>query len=181
MPAHIVIASADADIRGALAEQLTSAGYACSQAASGKAYREMRSAQAVDAAISDSSLPDIADAEITLGLNLPKPVRLSMLLAQLAEAVAPKEIPMGRAVFLPRERMLSHVALTEKETALLLLLHQQKEVERDTLLKSVWGYGDDITTHTLETHMYRLRAKLAEALGVGEWIVTTESGYRLAL
>ena len=52
--------------------------------------------------------------------------------------------------------------LTEKETAILRYLYRagQKPVSRETLLQEVWGYNSGVTTHTLETHIYRLRQKV---------------------
>jgi DNA-binding response OmpR family regulator len=69
-----------------------------------------------------------------------------------------------------------HISLTEKETAILLHLHQAapREVGREELLDEVWGYAAEASTHTVETHIYRLRRKLGE-----EAVLTGETGYHL--
>ncbi len=71
--------------------------------------------------------------------------------------------------------------LTEKEIAILELLMAAggASVAREKLLAEVWGYGDNIETHTLETHMYRLRQKIEEDASAPRWIVTREDGYAL--
>jgi hypothetical protein len=74
------------------------------------------------------------------------------------------------------------VALTEKETLLLgaLARHFPQPATRETLLQEVWGITADIDTHTLETHIYRLRTKIAELGQPFPDIVTVDSAYRLA-
>ena len=74
------------------------------------------------------------------------------------------------------------ITLTEKECRFIgALYHKDKTGEtRTNLLRDVWEYSEGVETHTLETHVYRLRKKL-EALGLGEAIETIESGYRLKL
>ncbi len=73
------------------------------------------------------------------------------------------------------------VHLTEKETAILVFLNQNKDIPipRQKLLNEVWGYADNVETHTLETHIYRLRQKILTRLGVDDFLVTSESGYVL--
>ncbi len=89
-------------------------------------------------------------------------------------------------IFNLRERTLTNTAsnlsvfLTEKEAELLayLHLHQHTYASRDILLAHVWKYHSDVDTHTLETHMYRLRQKLAETGGFLE-IIHEQHGYKL--
>jgi DNA-binding response OmpR family regulator len=71
--------------------------------------------------------------------------------------------------------------LTEKETAILRFLHRagQQVVSRDTLLREVWGYNANVTTHTLETHIYRLRQKVERDPGTAQLLVTEAGGYKL--
>ncbi len=73
-------------------------------------------------------------------------------------------------------------SLTEKEVAILEYLyeHRNRPISRETLLKNVWNYSPDITTHTLETHVYRLRQKLQTAEG-SSLLLTTEDGYELKI
>lgn len=89
--------------------------------------------------------------------------------------------------FLPAERLLRYdsgtVELTDKESGILLCLYHHRHgwTPRQQLLEEVWGYNDSITTHTLETHLYRLRTKLREIFGEQELIVTRQGNYQLAL
>ena len=72
--------------------------------------------------------------------------------------------------------------LTEKETAILAFLHRtrQRAVPRQELLREVWGYNPAVTTHTLETHVYRLRRKIEEIPAKARLLITEPGGYRLA-
>ena len=75
------------------------------------------------------------------------------------------------------------IRLTEKETDILQFLYQNsdKVVQRDTLLHEVWGYNNKVTTHTLETHIYRLRQKIERNPSVAELLLTEGGGYRLGV
>ena len=101
--------------------------------------------------------------------SFPKPLRLGYLLARLrfyrtARQQSTVDIALGAYVFSPQNKRLTTngsgeiVKLTEKETALLdYLCRAERPVPRDELLAEVWGYDGTIDTHTLETHLYRLR------------------------
>lgn len=77
----------------------------------------------------------------------------------------------------------SKIKLTEKEISIIRYLYQLngKEVGKEELLKKVWGYSPDVSTHTLETHIYRLRKKIEKTFGKEEMIETVEGGYKLAM
>ncbi|MGB1895279.1 MAG: response regulator transcription factor [Candidatus Puniceispirillaceae bacterium] len=89
--------------------------------------------------------------------------------------------------FIPADKSLTFsaqqktVSLTEKETLILKKLFQSwpETVSRASLLSQVWGYHNDVTTHTLETHIYRLRQKIAR-LSEDQLIETTTTGYSLS-
>ncbi len=88
----------------------------------------------------------------------------------------------------PLARMLhhekgQHVPLTEKEALLLAALHAAlpAAASREQLLKDVWAYAGDSETHTLETHIYRLRSKLAELTPAAADIITQDGTYRLVV
>lgn len=74
------------------------------------------------------------------------------------------------------------VTLTETETRLLAVLFDASDggADRDTLLDRVWGYRPGLDTHTLETHVYRLRQKIEADPAAPAFLLTTETGYRLA-
>ena len=95
---------------------------------------------------------------------------------------------IGPYTFQPVMKLLltessEEIRLTEKETSMLLFLYHSKDyvVQRDTLLHEVWGYSTDVTTHTLETHVYRLRQKMKPGPGDTDLLVTEAGGYRLAI
>lgn len=87
----------------------------------------------------------------------------------------------------PAEKSIRHakgaLELTDKEVAMLLCLYHHRHgwLPRQQLLEEVWGYNDAVTTHTLETHLYRLRGKLREVFGEEERIVTQQGAYQLKL
>ncbi len=124
----------------------------------------------------------------TLGADdgLAKPFRFGDLLRRLEQAVAREFIAIGPFRLDPNARELiapsgHRLRLTEKEVAVLLFLARAgaQVVARDSLLGEVWGYSGDATTHTVETHIYRLRRKLTEN-GAADLLVTEAGGYRLA-
>ena len=93
---------------------------------------------------------------------------------------------IGPYTFRPSAKLLvgekgGKVRLTEKETAILRYLFRagQKSISRDVLLQEVWGYNSGVTTHTLETHIYRLRQKIERDPSNARLLVTEDGGYRL--
>ncbi len=117
-----------------------------------------------------------------------KPFRLPVLLTAIIAAAARFEqsddsaVTVGLWKFSFAGRCLSfenqEIRLTEKEAALLdYLRRKDAPVDRDTLLRDIWGYGEGISTHTLETHIYRLRQKL-ENTGL-TFTASGADGYKL--
>ncbi|MEJ0015083.1 MAG: response regulator transcription factor [Acetobacteraceae bacterium] len=121
-----------------------------------------------------------------------KPFRASELLARLhaqlrifdrsEEAV----FPVGPYTFRPAKKLLQDAAknkrirLTDKETAVLKFLYRSDAaVNRQILMHEVWGYNSAVTTHTLETHIYRLRQKIEADPANPSLLVTEGGGYRL--
>jgi DNA-binding response OmpR family regulator len=138
------------------------------------------------------------DADQILGLDagandyVTKPFRLNVLLARLRAQLRQHEqsedavFAIGPYTFQPALKLLvdvdeQKVRLTEKETAILKYLYRagDKVVSRDTLLGEVWGYNAGVTTHTLETHVYRLRQKIEADPSNATILVTEPGGYRL--
>jgi DNA-binding response OmpR family regulator len=138
------------------------------------------------------------DSDTILGLEsgandyVPKPFRFAVLLARIRAQLRQHEASedaifnIGPYTFRPSSRLLlnpkgSKVRLTEKETAILRYLYRagQRPVSRDTLLQEVWGYNSGVTTHTLETHIYRLRQKVERDAANPAILVTEAGGYRL--
>ncbi len=139
------------------------------------------------------------DADTILGLDsgandyVVKPFRFSVLLARLRAQLRQHEqsedaaFTIGPYTFQPSAKLLTHgetkkkVRLTLKETALLKYLCRNANmvVGRDILLGEVWGYSAGVTTHTLETHVYRLRQKIEADPCNAELLVTEPGGYRL--
>jgi DNA-binding response OmpR family regulator len=139
------------------------------------------------------------DADTVLGLDsgaddyVTKPFRLSVLLARLRAHLRQSEhsddavFTIGPYSFRPGAKLLTDpgarkkVRLTEKETAILKYLYRagDRVIGRDTLLGEVWGYNAGVTTHTLETHVYRLRQKIERDPASAKILVTEPGGYRL--
>jgi DNA-binding response OmpR family regulator len=124
---------------------------------------------------------------------LVKPFRLAELLARLRaqlrgyEASADALIQIGPYRFKPAERFLKdgagrRITLTDKETAILRYLHRAggRAVSRGELLREVWGYNPSTTTHTLETHIYRLRRKIEPDPARPTLMPVLREGYALA-
>jgi DNA-binding response OmpR family regulator len=140
-----------------------------------------------------------SEADTILGLDsgandyIAKPFRLSVLLARLRAHLRQHEgsedavFQIGPYSFRPSAKLLVEgsgrrkVRLTEKETAILRYLYRagDRVIGRETLLGEVWGYNAGVTTHTLETHVYRLRQKIEKEPSRAEILVTEPGGYRL--
>ena len=69
--------------------------------------------------------------------------------------------------------------LTERETNLIIYINDKKNVTVKELQKTVWDYSPDLDTHTVETHIYRLRKKMKEAFGNESFILNTSKGYSI--
>jgi hypothetical protein len=100
-----------------------------------------------------------------------------------------KPIELAHYIFKPKESILyakadnKTIHLTEKENHILYYLHQNlgAPITREELLKKIWGYSTSIETHTLETHIYRLRQKIEKTPTIPEIILTDEKGYFLKI
>jgi DNA-binding response OmpR family regulator len=121
-----------------------------------------------------------------------KPFKFSVLLARIRahlrshEASEDAVYQIGPYEFRPAMRVLidatqKKVRLTDKETSILRYLYRsgEKPVGRDELLREVWGYNANVTTHTLETHIYRLRQKIEPDAQSPKLLITETGGYRL--
>ncbi|EKE44275.1 hypothetical protein OCGS_1791 [Oceaniovalibus guishaninsula JLT2003] len=141
-----------------------------------------------------------SDADTILGLDagandyITKPFKFPVLLARIRAQLRQHEqsedavFQLGPYAFRPALKMLideseRKIRLTEKETNILKYLYRAKEgvVARDILLHEVWGYNAGVTTHTLETHIYRLRQKIEPDPSNARLLVTESGGYRLAV
>ncbi|HEV2264474.1 MAG TPA: response regulator transcription factor [Stellaceae bacterium] len=140
-----------------------------------------------------------SEADTVLGLDsgandyIAKPFRLHVLLARLRAQLRQHEqsddaiFTIGPYTFRPGTKLLvdetkrKKVRLTEKETAILKYLYRAgaRTIGRDVLLNEVWGYNSGVTTHTLETHVYRLRQKIERDPTHAEILITDAGGYRL--
>ena len=121
-----------------------------------------------------------------------KPFRLGVLLARIRAQLRQHALSedavftVGPYTFEPAAKFLldgngNKIRLTDKETSLIKYLCRAGErvVPRDVLLHDVWGYNDGVTTHTLETHIYRLRQKIEKDPSQAEILITASGGYKL--
>ena len=140
-----------------------------------------------------------AEADVVRGLDagandyIAKPFRLNELLARLRAQLRVFDnsedavFLVGPYTFRPSAKLLMEQArnrkirLTEKESAILKYLYRAggKPVGRQILLNEVWGYNSAVTTHTLETHIYRLRQKIEPDPTNARLLLTEGGGYRL--
>jgi len=139
-----------------------------------------------------------SDSDTILGLDsgandyVTKPFRFGVLLARIRAHLRQHEqsedavFKIGPYTFRPSAKTLvqdddKKIRLTEKETSILKFLFRAGEqvVTRDVLLHEVWGYNAGVTTHTLETHIYRLRQKIERDPSHAEILVTETGGYKL--
>lgn len=140
-----------------------------------------------------------SEADTILGLDagandyVTKPFKFGILLARVRAHLRQHSIsedasyPIGPYMFRPGEKILldqekdDKIRLTEKETAILKYLKRADgaPVSRDKLLDEVWGYNAGVTTHTLETHIYRLRQKIEPDPTNVRILITEPGGYRL--
>jgi len=138
------------------------------------------------------------DADQILGLDagandyVTKPFKFAVLLARIRSQLRQHEqsedavFSIGPYSFKPAAKLLNDdkggkIRLTEKETSILKYLYRSgdKVVPRETLLHEVWGYNAGVTTHTLETHIYRLRQKIEKDPSNAEILITESGGYKL--
>lgn len=138
------------------------------------------------------------DSDAILGLDsgandyVTKPFKFSVLLARIRAHLRSHEqsedalFRIGPYEFRPSTKLLMDskgrkIRLTEKETNILKYLYRagDKPVQRDELLREVWGYNAAVSTHTLETHVYRLRQKIESDPQNAKYLLTDLGGYRL--
>ena len=138
------------------------------------------------------------DSDTILGLEagandyVTKPFRFAVLLARIRAQLRQHEhsedatFTVGKYTFRPSQKLLvesdgTKVRLTEKEAGIIRYLYRadRKVVGRDQLLSEVWGYNSGVTTHTLETHVYRLRQKIETDPSNAQLLVTEAGGYKL--
>ncbi|MAQ03628.1 MAG: DNA-binding response regulator [Rhodospirillaceae bacterium] len=138
---------------------------------------------------------DVAIAALDAGANdyVLKPFKINVLVAKIRSNIRQFEqsefaiLRFGRFSFKPGDKILlnnsskEEVRLTDKETAIIKLLYLSggEVVTRATLLEEVWGYNTTLTTHTLETHIYRIRQKVGNASSGQDFIATESEGYRM--
>ena len=220
----LLIIDDDADLRGAVAEQLDAEGFATLEAATAREGISAAQGQKPDLILLDVDLPDMdgrdacremrrdgvaapiimltaaaGDDDTVQGLEagandyVVKPYKFAVLLARIRAQLRSHEHSegavsrLGAYEFRPANKVLidaqqRKIRLTEKETNILKYLYRagEKPVSREELLAEVWGYNAGVTTHTLETHVYRLRQKIEPDPAQARLLLTEAGGYRLA-
>jgi DNA-binding response OmpR family regulator len=208
MPTRILLAESDDVLRASLAEQLEQEGYDVTPAGNGEEAHLAACEPFGFAIIGLADGEQIASALRDRGLGCPvllmadgegpstqevliRPFRFSALLARLHALNAHNSVGNEAAVrigpytFHPSAKLLQadgrKVRLTEKETNILKFLHASSgTVPREILLHEVWGYSPAVATHTLETHIYRLRKKIEMDPANAQILLTEGGGYRLS-
>jgi DNA-binding response OmpR family regulator len=208
MPTRILLAESDDLLRASLAEQLQREGYDVLAARGLEEARDAAREQLGFAIIGLADAEHVAASLRDAGLSCPvllltdgdgaanqdsiiRPFRFSALLARLHAlnthhaAAGEAAVRIGPYTFHPSAKLLQagarKVRLTEKETNILKFLHASSgTVPRDILLHEVWGYGPAVATHTLETHIYRLRKKIEQDPAKAQILLTEGGGYRLS-
>ena len=220
----VLIVDDDAELRGALAEQLELGGeFETAQAGAGIPGVALAQEKRPDLVLLDVDLPDIdgrevcrrmraagvaapiimltgqvSDTDTIAGLDagandyVTKPFKFAVLMARIRAQLRSHEqsedavFRLGPYEFRPAAKVLvdekqKKIRLTEKETSILKYLYRagEKPVARDELLAEVWGYNAGVTTHTLETHVYRLRQKIEPDPTNAKLLLTEAGGYRL--
>jgi hypothetical protein len=167
--------------------------YSCTSPALARALRHFISVQGLDHLVYVQ-----AGAQIELGGGADgesaPPLRLGLVLDWLlrrqnqSEAVIPARLKVvsgalevGAGYYVPENG--SRIRLTEKEVALISALYRApgRKLDKSALLDCVWGYVPGVETHTLETHIYRLRQKIEVDPGQPQILQTLDGGYHLAL
>ena len=139
---------------------------------------------------SDSDEDTIAGLDAGANDYIAKPFRFAVLMARVEAHLRSHETSeeaiyrIGPYIFRPSAKLLlegeKRIRLTEKETNILKFLQRAGDtVSRDVLLHEVWGYNPAVTTHTLETHIYRLRQKIEKDPAYAQILITESGGYRL--
>jgi DNA-binding response OmpR family regulator len=206
MPSRILLAETDDMLRASLGEQLENEGFdviavsdfeqACVAVREPLAFAIIGFGEVVANSLRERGLmcPTLllCDGDTqTIQPSIAKPFRFSALLARLHAlnthqgADDDSVVKIGPYTFHPSAKLLQSgsrkVRLTEKETNILKFLHASAgTVPRDILLHEVWGYGPAVATHTLETHIYRLRKKIEQDPARAQILLTEEGGYRLS-
>ena len=201
---RIFLVDDDADLRKTLVDQLTPyREFELLEASSANDAIRQVSENHVDLMLLDVGLPDMDGREAVKILRrdgFKSPIILltghdsdsDEILARIRAALRQHDqsedvvFTIGPYSFQPANKLLEaqdggKVRLTDKETSILKYLYRQgpKTITRDVLLKEVWGYNNRVTTHTLETHIYRLRQKIERDPSNARLLVTEEGGYRL--
>jgi DNA-binding response OmpR family regulator len=139
------------------------------------------------------------ESDTILGLDsgasdyVTKPFKFNLLLARIRAQLRSHEqsedavFRIGLYEFRPAAKILvdskgKKLRLTDKEASILKYLYRagSKPVSREELLAEVWGYNAGVTTHTLETHIYRLRQKIEPEPANSRLLLTEAGGYRLS-
>jgi DNA-binding response OmpR family regulator len=190
---RVLIVDDDEDLRYSLKDQLILHDeFDVATASTASNGMELAKSNHFDLVVFDVSLPDMDGREAVRllrksGFKTP----IVMLTGNVSDADQILGLDAGAndyitKPFKPASKLLidekgAKIRLTEKETSILKYLYRSgdKVVSRELLLHEVWGYNAGVTTHTLETHIYRLRQKIEKDPSNAELLVTETGGYKL--
>lgn len=182
----VVVVSRDEDFHGVLAEQIKR-----ELSADVRVVENAAAARAAEAAclVATEPLPGKwAMPVIAVQQGKDTPLRMHVLLTAIQEALSKAEdsLSLGECTLSLSKKIITQASsgkstgLTDKETQLLAMLIKggDKGVSKETLLRHIWGVETELESHTLETHIYRLRTKLRDA-SMKETIVAQPGSYKI--
>ena len=132
-----------------------------------------------------------SDLKNNFDANLELPTTLKEINSIIEKTIAKKKFSKNSSIVIKKDYLLNknekklskssdYIVLTEKEVQLLeLFLNSKKPLSKDRILSSVWNYSTDADTHTVETHIYRLRKKITEKFMDQNFILNNKNGYYL--
>jgi len=138
----------------------------------------------------ETQTSDITIHSATLNQTFQKPMRIGKILDEIERHIRAEKTAHARFIKLKDSTLDTHlglfarngqkdITLTEKEVEILVILSKQngQAISRDDLLHAVWNYAEGVETHTLETHIYRLRQKIEKSPSEPEILITQNDGY----
>ena len=122
--------------------------------------------------------------------NLPLPITLSDLKNKIIKIISSYNFKLNSTILIKKyfldkneKKLIKNnifISLTEREVKLIeLFFNEKKSLTKNYILKKIWNYSDNADTHTVETHIYRLRKKIYTKFNDEKFILNSEKGYTI--